>query len=347
MTQAQEINQFLGHSTPLLDVRSPSEFIQGHIPGAISFPLFTDLERAEVGLLYKERGKDAAVKLGLHFVGPKLSSFIDRAVNFVSPQKNLRLYCWRGGMRSSSLAWLLQTAGFHTTLLTGGYKEYRRWTLAQFKKNYSFIVLGGLTGCGKTDLLQELAKNDQQIIDLEKLAEHKGSSFGHLGNPQQPSAEHFENMLAYQLSRLNINLPVWIEDESRMIGNCHLPSDIWKQMHQSLFLWIESSQEERIERLLKIYGIHSQEEMIQATQRLFKKLGAVRTKQAVQCIQDKEIKKAISILLEYYDQAYTYSCERNARQCSSSYSISDPELIDLLIKKGCYSFSDKLQSLSG
>lgn len=330
MTQIQEINQFLCHSTLLLDVRSPSEFIQGHIPGAISFPLFTDSERAQVGILYKERGKDAAVKLGLHFVGPKLSSFIENVENLVSPHKNLRLYCWRGGMRSSSLAWLLQTAGFHSTLLSGGYKEYRRWTQEQFKKNYSFILLGGLTGSGKTDLLQELEKTNEQIVDLEKLAEHKGSSFGHLGNPEQPSTEHFENMLAFQLSKLNINMSIWIEDESRMIGTCHLPPAIWEQMHRSLFLWIECSREERIKRLLKTYGKHSADGMIRATQRLLKKLGAVRSAQAIQCIRDNEIEKAISIVLEYYDQSYIYSCERRERQFSNSYSVSDPALIALL-----------------
>lgn len=330
MTEIQEINQFLCHSTLLLDVRSPSEFIQGHIPGAISFPLFNDLERAQLGIIYKERGKDAAVKLGLHFVGPKLSSFIENVENLVSPHTNLRLYCWRGGMRSNSLAWLLQTAGFHTTLLSGGYKEYRRWTQEQFKKNYSFILLGGLTGSGKTDLLQELEKTNEQIVDLEKLAKHKGSSFGHLGNPEQPSTEHFENMLAFHLSKLNINMSIWIEDESRMIGTCHLPSAIWEQMHRSLFLWIECSKEERIKRLLESYGKHSADGMIQATQRLLKKLGSVRSEQAIQCIRDNEIATAISIVLEYYDQSYIYSCKRRERLFSNSYSVSDPELIALL-----------------
>src|SRR5262249_41115666 len=105
------INQFLTHSTPILDVRSPSEFLKGHIPGAVSFPLFSDAERSQIGLIYRQQGKDAAVKSGLHFVGPKLASFIDLAVS-LSQQGSFRLYCWRGGMRSSSVAWLLKTAGF-------------------------------------------------------------------------------------------------------------------------------------------------------------------------------------------------------------------------------------------
>lgn len=327
------INEFLRCPSPLLDVRSPSEFIQGHIPGAISFPLFTDCERAQIGTVYKQQGKDAAVKLGLHFVGPKLSSYIERAENLAPLQKHLRLYCSRGGMRSSSLAWLLQTAGFCTTLLIGGYKKYRRWTLDQFRKNYSFIVLGGLTGSGKTELLQVLENSGEQIIDLEKLAEHKGSSFGHLGNPQQPSTEHFENLLAYQLSTRNIDQQIWIEDESRMIGNCYLPSDLWKQMSQSFTLCIECTREERISRLVKTYGIHAREELVQSTHRLMKKLGAVRTKQAIQYILNNELEKAVSIVLEYYDQTYAHSCERCERRFSDSFSISDPGLIDLLKNK--------------
>lgn len=330
MLQSQEINQFLSHPMPLLDVRSPAEFVQGHIPGAHSFPLFSDAERVQVGTLYKQQGKDAAVKLGLQFVGPKLASFVDMAEAIASPHRQVRLYCWRGGMRSGSLAWLLQTAGFQCTLLTGGYKAYRRWALDQFKKRYPFVVLGGLTGSGKTELLHALANHGEHIVDLEGLAEHKGSSFGHLGKPAQPSTEHFENMLALRLSSLGGDRPVWLEDESRMIGSCYLPADIWQQMQQSPFVWIECSKEERIRRLLKDYGNHSQEKMIQATQRLVKKLGAVRTKQAVQCILDGDLKTAISIVLDYYDQAYTYACQRCARQFTHRYSISDPMLIKRL-----------------
>ncbi|HEV8051458.1 MAG TPA: tRNA 2-selenouridine(34) synthase MnmH [Parachlamydiaceae bacterium] len=314
MTQIEAINAFLIPSTPLLDVRSPSEFLQGHIPGAVSFPLFTDEERTQVGTIYKKQGKDAAVKLGLHFVGPKLSFFIKQAEGLASRQKTLRLYCARGGMRSSSLAWLLETAGFSTMLLKGGYKEFRNWTLNQFKLDYIFNVLGGLTGSGKTEKLHELEQKKEQIIDLEKLACHKGSSFGHLGNPgQQPSTEHFENLLAHDLSKLNIKAPIWIEDESRMIGHCHIPLDLWNKMGQSRFVWVECSKEERIDRLLKIYGNYPKHGMIEATQRLCKKLGTVRTKQAIQCILDNDLKGAILMLLDYYDQAYTYFCKRRTQ----------------------------------
>lgn len=313
MTKLLDIHLFLSHTAPLLDVRSPSEFTQGHIPGAVSFPLFTNEERAEVGTLYKRLGKEAAVKLGLKFVGPKLSSFIEIAESLAIPNKRFRLYCWRGGMRSSSLAWLLETAGFECFVLEGGYKIFRRWALEQFTKTYSFLVLGGLTGSGKTDLLHHLEKLHEQIIDLEKLARHSGSSFGHLGHPKQPSTEHFENGLAYHLSLLDINTPIWIEDESRMIGTCHIPEGIWTQMRHARLLWIECSKEERIERLLQAYGNHAPNSLIRATERLSKKLGEVRMKQAVQHIQNCDLEKALSVILDYYDQAYLYSCKRREK----------------------------------
>lgn len=309
-----KIEDFLADTAPLLDVRSPGEFLKAHIPGAHSFPLFSDAERASVGTLYKKEGKDAAVKLGLSYVGPKLAGFVADAEKIAGAGKALRLYCWRGGMRSGSLAWLLRTAGFDCQLLDGGYKAFRRWALNQFKRQYGLILLGGLTGSGKTDLLQLLKDQGEQVIDLEEIAAHRGSSFGHLGFPSQPTAEQFENTLAWKLSQLDPRLPVWIEDESRMIGTCPIPEELWKQMNQAVLVWIHCTKEERLKRLLASYSIHKQEDMILATERLVKKLGAVRTKQVVQFIQNREMSAAISAILDYYDQAYLYSFQKRHRK---------------------------------
>jgi tRNA 2-selenouridine synthase len=308
------IEDFLQRPGPILDIRSPSEFIKGHIPGAISFPLFTDAERIQVGTLYKKEGRDKAVKLGLQFVGPKLSSFVEQAEKIAGPGQSLRLYCWRGGMRSQSMTWLLQTAGFSCTTLVGGYKTFRHWTHTIFKRNYSFTVLGGFTGSGKTALLQQLSQENEQVIDLEAIAKHRGSSFGHLGQTKQPTTEHFENELAWLLSRFKSDQQIWIEDESRLIGACHLPLDIWQQMYEAPFLWIDSPKEERIKRLLHNYSSHSQDELIHATQKLIKKLGTVKTTQIIQFIEAHELEKAIDLVLDYYDQAYSYSCQKRNRQ---------------------------------
>lgn len=305
--------EFIKHRAPILDVRSPCEFVHAHIPGAISFPLFSDKERAAVGTLYKKKGRDAAVKLGLHFVGPNLASFVEKAEKLASTEKTLRIYCARGGMRSSSLAWLLETAGFKCILLKGGYKTFRNWCLNQFEHKYNLQVLGGLTGCGKTEYLHKLQLEGEQVIDLEVIANHRGSSYGHLGLSQQPSAEQFENLLAVHLSGLNRNIRCWIEDESRMIGKCPIPCSLINQMKEAPFVWLECSKEERIQRLLSSYGTHAPDEIIQATQRLEKKLGSVRTREVIEAVGVGEMEKAISIVVDYYDQAYLYSCKRQNR----------------------------------
>lgn len=322
---------FLDQTTLLLDARSPSEFLQGHIPGALSFPLFSDDERAQIGTLYKQEGKNVAVKMGLLLVAPKLSSFIEDAKILTGPSKTLRLYCARGGMRSSFLAWWLQTEGFHCTLLTNGYKAFRRWVLDQFKIKYSLLVLGGLTGSGKTDLLLELKKQHEQIINLEEIANHRGSSFGHLGCKAQPSSEHLENILAKELSMTTPGLPLWIEDESRMIGTCHLPEDLWKQMSTAPFLWIDSSKEDRVARIANDYGSYAEADLVTCTERLVKRLGAVRTKEIVQDIKEQKLKVAFDKLLDYYDKTYLYSIQKaEKKRIDFAHTGSNQDLITQL-----------------
>lgn len=306
-----KIKEFLTHKTPLLDVRSPCEYNHAHIPGAQSFPLFTDDERAQVGTLYKKEGKDAAVKLGLRLVGPKLANLVEEAEKLTIGSKTVRLYCARGGMRSGSLAWLLQTAGFECVTLFGGYKLFRRWVLEQFEKTYHLSILGGLTGCGKTAILQDLKQEGEQIIDLEAYSNHKGSSYGHLGQIVQPSAEQFENLLAVQLSQFDRTLPCWIEDENRTIGSCPIPKGLWVQMQKGLFFWIDRPKEQRIKHLLEEYGKHTPEELITATQKLEKRLGLTRTKQIIQAIRNHDLHTAIDNVLDYYDSAYLHSLKKN------------------------------------
>ncbi len=301
---------FLKQSSPILDVRSPSEFLEGHIPGAISFPLFTDEERSIVGTLYKKEGKDIAVKAGLRFVGPKLASFVEMAELLAKETKELRLYCARGGMRSSSLSWLLTTAGFHSSVLSGGYKSFRKWTLERFSQKYSLKVLGGFTGSGKTELLLKLKEEGSQIIDLEDLAAHRGSSFGQLDKKVQPSTEQFENNLAWNLSSCNLDQPLWIEDESRMIGTCCVPQDLWDQMTAAPFFWMKSTKEERIKRLIQGYGKYPLEDLTASVRRLTKKMGLERVENIVKAIEENHMEIAVSAILEYYDQAYQYSSQK-------------------------------------
>jgi tRNA 2-selenouridine synthase len=303
MNTIVDIQSFLKFSGPIIDVRSPGEFVQGHIPGSVNIPLFSNDERVLVGTVYKRSGYEAAVILGLEIVGPKLAYFVKEA-KALNVEEHLKIYCWRGGMRSSSMAWLLQTAGLKTYTLQNGYKAFRSWALHVIKEPHCVSIIGGLTGCGKTEILQVLRERGQQVLDLEDLAKHRGSSFGLIDKIVQPSNEQFENEIALQWAKFDKQRPVWIEDESRMIGKCKIPDPLFIQMHKAPLYVIRSSKEARIQRLLQDYGKTSIPNLILATKRIEKKLGSERTRQVISHLQEKNFEKAIEILLYYYDISY-------------------------------------------
>ncbi|MFM7424404.1 MAG: tRNA 2-selenouridine(34) synthase MnmH [Elainella sp.] len=305
--------EFLYAPGPILDVRSPGEHAQGHIPGAISFPLFSDSERAEVGTCYKQQGRDQAVELGFALAGPKFAGFISAAKD-LSPQRRVRLHCWRGGMRSEAVAWVLQMAGFEVTLLIGGYKAFRRWALQQFALPKPVVVLGGMTGTGKTEILHSLVDLGAQVIDLEGLANHRGSSFGALGLPAQPTNEQFENRLALAWSQVNPEMPVWLEAESRRIGLCRIPDPLFQQMAQAPVLEIRRQRTERLAHLVEVYGAIDRQELITATERIERRLGGLRTQQAVAHLQQDQLAAAFDLILDYYDRTYSYDLERRQIQ---------------------------------
>lgn len=306
MTEMLSITDFLNAPGTLFDVRSPAEFSHARILKAVNLPLFDNSERATVGTVYKQKGKDAAIHLGLKLIGPKLATFVSQA-KILAPQGLAKVHCWRGGMRSSAMAWLLNFADIKSIQLIGGYKAFRKWVLEQFSRFYKFIVIGGMTGCGKTAILKALKALGEQVIDLEFLARHRGSTYGMLGMEPQPSNEQFENDLALHLHELNIERPVWIEDESRCIGSCYIPNPIFNQMANAPFVLIESPFEERVDRLIADYGNASTEDLILASKRISKRLGSQRTKEIIEAIQQHRLREAIILVLQYYDSAYTHS----------------------------------------
>ncbi|WP_416670847.1 tRNA 2-selenouridine(34) synthase MnmH [Egbenema bharatensis] len=180
------LSSFLTTPGIILDVRSPAEYEQGHIPGAVSFPLFSNEERAIVGTCYKQQGREQAIELGFEIAGPKCAEFVRRAKG-LAPDRLVRVHCWRGGMRSEAIAWILKMAGLRVSVLEGGYKSFRRWVLSCFDQPKPILILGGMTGAGKTVILQELAVRGAQVLDLEALANHRGSSYGNLGLPPNPA----------------------------------------------------------------------------------------------------------------------------------------------------------------
>lgn len=294
----------------MIDVRSPGEFARGHIPGAHSLPLFTDEERAVVGTLYKQQGRDAAVLEGLRIVGPKLSLIVEEARS-ITPDGYIGVHCWRGGERSGSVAWLLDKAGFkQVSTLKGGYKSFRNHVLASFHAPLRMCIIGGFTGTGKTELLGHLHDMDQQTTDLEALANHKGSSYGAIGEAPQPNTEHFENLLWHALRTIEPERVLWLEDESQMIGRAKIPDPFFQQMRAAHCIFVDMSREERAVRLVKDYGKYPKELLAEATRRIEKRIGPQHCKTALEALENDDLFTVAMITLAYYDKTYLHGVDK-------------------------------------
>lgn len=302
------VTEFLLKDTPLFDVRSPLEYAQGHIPGAINLPLFTDEERAIVGTAYKKQGQKTAIHLGVKLVGPKLHDFLEQVQSQKTP---FRVYCFRGGMRSGFITWFLNFTGYPSEQLQGGYKAYRRHVLQSFEKPVELHVLGGFTGSAKTAYLEELRLKGEQVIDLEAFAQHRGSAFGLVFQEKQPTNEQFENRLGYALLHSDYSKPIWVEDESRQIGSCTIPKGFFETMNQSKLFFRTKPVEARIEHIVALYGNYPEAYLIECTEKLRKRLGNEKTKLIICAIQEKRLHEAFRYLLEYYDARYAHALSKH------------------------------------
>ena len=317
--QRLRIKEFLQASKGklILDVRSPGEYWHAHIPSATSFPLFTDEERKIVGTTYKQKSREDAIRIGLDFFSPKMKKMVEdveeilgRPDSTSSQKLEVFVYCWRGGMRSAAIAWLLDLYGFQVYTIAGGYKAFRNHVLETFEQQVEIKVLGGYTGSGKTEVLNELAKQGQTIIDLEKLASHKGSAFGSFKMPPQPSQEMFENLLSVELNEKLLNpggtsLTIWLEDESQRIGDLNLPASLWEAMRKAPIIFLEIPFEERLNHLVEEYGECETEKLIDSTRRISQRLGGLDAKNAIEFLLAGNKKEAFKILLHYYDKRYS------------------------------------------
>ena len=282
----------LSQTFPILDVRSPGEYMHAHIPCAFSVPIFTDEQRKVIGTAYTKQSRQIAVDHGLNYFSERMKIipgevekiYIDKKQKD-DAGKTFLVHCWLGGMRSESVAWLLNLYGYKIYLLRGGYKSFRRWVLAQFEKQYELNILGGFTGSGKTQVLKELAANGEKVIDLEAMAQHKGSAFGSLGEAPQPGAEMFENGLAVQLWHILLKddktSPIWLEDESAHIGTVGIPKPFWLQMRQSKLFFLDIPFEKRLDYIVKTYGAFESESLIQCVLKNQEKAGRVGDKKCV------------------------------------------------------------------
>lgn len=295
---------FAAHQTAvLLDVRTPDEYNHGHVPGARNLPLFSNEERVQVGTTYKQVGREQAILLGFDLTGTKWSEFIKQALE-LAPNKKVAVHCWRGGMRSGAMAWALDLYGFEVSLIKGGYKAYRKWVQSRFELAYNLILIGGKTGSGKTRFLGALREKAEQVIDLEDLAQHQGSSYGTMNRMVQPTQEQFENNFAAQLSALDKTQRTWVEDESLNIGKRFIPKPFWEQMRQAILIDIQVPLETRVDFLEEEYGQLDKDFLIECTQRIHKRLGPEQTKYAIAAIREGRMKDFIRQVLVYYDKSY-------------------------------------------
>lgn len=290
-------------SLPVVDVRSEGEFEAGHIASAINIPILTNSERMAVGTAYKQRGPAEAIRTGFRLVGPRLINIIDHAKT-IATNHELIVHCWRGGMRSANFCQFVGMAGVKTHQLAGGYKSYRQLVLQSFKTPFHFIVLAGSTGSGKTEILNALADAGEQVIDLENLANHKGSVFGGLMQPPQPTTEQFQNNLFEKILMLDSRKRIWIEDESIAVGKIFLPVDFWRTMGISPVIELQVDKNVRINRLVNEYGDADKHTFLEAMKGITKRLGGQHFKAAKEKLFENNMPVVIDILLTYYDKAY-------------------------------------------
>ncbi len=332
------LNKFDNEKPLLIDARSEKEYIHAQIPGAVNIPLLNNEHRHLVGIEYKKKGREAAVALGFELVGPHFHEFIKDA-DKLSSKKEAMIYCWRGGMRSSIMAWVLSMAGYKISLLKGGYKSFRNLILSQFSIPRQILILGGHTGCGKTDLLKQLNKFGQEIVDLEGLANHKGSAFGSLGLPDQPSNEHFENLLGCILRRMTQENFIWVEAESHSIGRVKIPDDFFFQLQYAPLIEIIASRKYRMNRIKDEYCIFPKEQLANCTEKLSKRLGNLRLSEALNALSDGRFDAWLEILMDYYDKTYLHSLNERMPKQKSTLTIDDSDDLN--------NIAERLIALSG
>ncbi|MBL7952348.1 MAG: tRNA 2-selenouridine(34) synthase MnmH [Flavobacteriales bacterium] len=329
MLRSLPVDEWLAFGTPIVDVRSPGEFVRGHIPGAHNLPLFSDEERAVVGTVYKQQGRDLAVLEGLRIVGPKMAWLVEGAQR-IAPGGGIRVHCWRGGERSGSVGWLLDKAGFKEVItLRRGYKGFRAHVRTILSRPFALHVLGGFTGSGKTGILKHLARLGEQVVDLEALANHKGSAFGALGEAPQPTTEHFENLLWSTLDGMDPARSIWVEDESMMIGRVSIPAMFFATMRSAKLYFAEVPLDERAKRLVHEYGRFPKEDLAEAIYRITKRIGPQNCKAALAALDEGDLEQVALITLRYYDKSYLHGASQRDPQRVIKFPApsNDPEAL--------------------
>jgi tRNA 2-selenouridine synthase len=301
------IDSLLDSHLPV-DVRTPLEYAEDHLPGALNVPLLSNEERVEIGILYKEQGPHAARKRGLELTAHRFPEMVE-SIARAAQGRPLLVYCWRGGLRSKTVTSILDLTGYQAVQLVGGYKSFRTHVtdyFTPFTPPAPLVVLHGMTGIGKTTFLLDLKEKGHSTIDLEGLACHRGSAFGQLGLNQTLTQKRFETLLWDQLRKAPAGVPLIIEGESERIGRVSLPGDFYPKMAQGIRIWCYAELATRVGRLIEEYGLPEyKDEMAVALQRIRKKLGGKVCDELAGNLERWELEPFMSgLVCDYYDKVY-------------------------------------------
>jgi len=319
MIKKVDLNEILDNENIVfIDVRSPKEYYEDTIPGAINMPILTDEEREHVGYIYKQVDIEQAKELGLKYASQKLSRYYKKVNEIKESGKDIALFCYRGGMRSFSLASVFNVMGIDVYLVQAGYKSYRKCVienLKTFENKFKFIVLHGYTGVGKTKILKLLKEKNEPVLDLEYLASNSGSVFGNIVfQGRSNTQKRFESLLLEQLKSIKENY-IFVENESKRIGNVFVPDFLFKNITEGYNILINTSLENRIQNILDDYvniNIENKDEkIIDAIIKLRKKLGNKKVNELVDKIKVVDYAYVIEeLMLKYYDPLYQYSIDK-------------------------------------
>jgi tRNA 2-selenouridine synthase len=332
-------NEALLASHLVVDVRTPLEFADDHIPGAINVPLLSNEERVEIGTLYKQTGPQEARLRGLELTAHRFPAMVAE-IAAAAAGRPVLVYCWRGGLRSKTVTTILELTGFAALQLPGGYKAYRNHItayFAEFKPPGPLVVAHGMTGIGKTTFLLGLNREQVSVVDLEGLACHRGSAFGELGLSQTLSQKRFETLLWDAFRKLPAGKPVILEGESRRIGKVSLPGDVYDVMGRSIKVWCSASLQTRVDRLIAEYGLPEYRQGLEeALQKIKKRLGTEKYEEIAGHLSRWEMGPFMAKLVQnYYDKVYykTRAWSADLDLSLEDYAAAERVLLDFIAIK--------------
>ena len=313
----EKLASSLGEFDAIIDVRSPAEFALDHIPGAINLPVLSNEERIEIGTLYKQISPFAAKKLGAAYVSRNIANHLENSLIDCPREWRPLIYCWRGGERSGAFTHILNRIGWKAMQLQSGYQGFRRIVidgLDQAAKDFSFQVIAGMTGSGKTRILQEIGALGQQILDLEGLAIHRGSVLGSEPNIEQPTQKAFETNLWNAFNSLDSSRIVFVESESKKVGGLHIPDPLMERIREGQCIELRSSASTRVSWLLREYHhfVSNPESFKQKLSLLISRYGKVQIAKWHEAIDEGNFAALVEeLLVMHYDPSYQSSIIRN------------------------------------